>query len=1239
MTMAKKMTTVRQNRCDREMNFLLFGVFFLFVVVQIAAGKEGGSDSIQRIGELLSLIFVPGFFFCCGYRFLADAWQEGIKEAGRTALKDAAKFCLYYLLFAMAQGFLENGFSGGYSITSALTVYRIPSTSAVFFSLALVLLAAGALPERFCRAMERQKTACLVAGVLCLLCSLLRVRGETYPLLASFLGADGQAAVPIVPYFAFFLLGMWFAEHRPGFRWNYLAVTALCSAAALLICRSPMKALGVVVLSFLPVYLLYLAAEGLSELTPRVRAASFVWISMEPVILVSSALVFAVAAAREMKLLGSAGGKLLFAACAAIPFAVYLVVLLTILTGCVCERGMVWFEARKHKTATYFLLYTLAFLPMMAIVFSAFLLLGKSFVWVGDGVTQYFPRAVYFSEYMRDLFSNLIHGNFTLPMYDFRNGMGSEIIYTFEPLYFLHALFDEAHMEFAYNLVTVLRFYLAGIASSVLFFYFKKSYFPAFMGSVIYIFCGFALYGGAKHTMFMIPMITLPLMVIAIEEILRGKRWYLCTILTAVSLFSNYYFLYMNTIALGVYFLVRFFCQQEKERRTFRNFLAKGLTISGSYLLGVAMSCIVLVTTFGSYIGSTRGESAVISTPSLFFYSGQWLVGCFLNFIMTFSSLGYSLRLGYLPLALLAVVFLYTQKEKKEQKILFAIAVVFMALPLVAFVFSGFSSVINRWCYIISLLVAFIVADSLPDMLRMKKRSLWICAGAVALYGFLALVGDAKITGATPFAKVAFVELALTFAVLVFCQEKYPRISPGMKQGLMLVLTFGMLFSQGFTEFMLGQEVSRYMDRDETRGEITGTPLAAVSEIEDDSFYRVTSPKLNYLSSSASLLLDFYPITTVTSVLNGNEVEYMKKMGCSSYTSVQFRGFGNRAMLHAPAAVKYYAEFADEPRPFPCGSEEVLRTEVDGKETVVCENEYALPLGYTYTETISEEELEQYPAEERQEILLQKVMLDGTGSSGDAELQITGERQTPSVKKEKYLHMEENALVPDKAGRRHRIKLGFEGMPNAETYLVLRDVHLETDDPEGAANLYATVNGDVASYTFRADEGRYKTDQNDYIINLGYHEEAITSCMLELQGTNTLRFGELAIYCQSMENMEEYTQELSADALEQVALDTNRVSGEIALDEDKILVLSIPYQKGWTALVDGKPTEPVRANYAYMALPLEAGTHTIELTFAIPGVKYALVIMPCAGVLFIILCLVTWIIRRKNRRKSAGEES
>lgn len=95
----------------------------------------------------------------------------------------------------------------------------------------------------------------------------------------------------------------------------------------------------------------------------------------------------------------------------------------------------------------------------------------------------------------------------------------------------------------------------------------------------------------------------------------------------------------------------------------------------------------------------------------------------------------------------------------------------------------------------------------------------------------------------------------------------------------------------------------------------------------------------------------------------------------------------------------------------------------------------------------------------------------------------------------------------------------------------------------------------------------------------------------------------MELYSQSMENYPDYIEHLTEDVLEDVTVGEDEVTGNISLDEDKYLVLSIPYQKGGIAYVDGEETELLRANYMYMALPLSAGEHSIRLTFAIPGVR------------------------------------
>ncbi|WP_395092912.1 YfhO family protein [Armatimonas sp.] len=57
---------------------------------------------------------------------------------------------------------------------------------------------------------------------------------------------------------------------------------------------------------------------------------------------------------------------------------------------------------------------------------------------------------------------------------------------------------------------------------------------------------------------------------------------------------------------------------------------------------------------------------------------------------------------------------------------------------------------------------------------------------------------------------------------------------------------------------------------------------------------------------------------------------------------------------------------------------------------------------------------------------------------------------------------------------------------------------------------------------------------------------------------------------------------------------------ETTLTAPGLLVVHEAYYDGWEARIDGKPSPVLRADYLFMGVPLEAGRHTIELTYQAP---------------------------------------
>ena len=95
-------------------------------------------------------------------------------------------------------------------------------------------------------------------------------------------------------------------------------------------------------------------------------------------------------------------------------------------------------------------------------------------------------------------------------------------------------------------------------------------------------------------------------------------------------------------------------------------------------------------------------------------------------------------------------------------------------------------------------------------------------------------------------------------------------------------------------------------------------------------------------------------------------------------------------------------------------------------------------------------------------------------------------------------------------------------------------------------------------------------------------------------------------------------------------MSTNKITGEITLNEPKLLCMSLPYTKGWTCYVNGEKTETLKANVMLTGVALEAGTHKIELIYNTPYLDIGALIS-LAGVLSTIGIYVVYYSQKKKK--------
>lgn len=887
---------------------------------------------------------------------------------------------------------------------------------------------------------------------------------------------------------------------------------------------------------------------------------------------------------------------------------------------------------------TYLLWYSILFALVTAGVFLVYIVNDRSLVWESDAVSQYVPKAAYFGKEMREIFANFLQGNFEIPLYDFALGMGDKVPFHFEPLYWLFILFDVTDIELAFELVLLVRFYLAGLSMSAFVFYFGNSRGAALAGSFAYLYCDYGLYACLRHTQFVVPMIMLPLAILCMEEIYRKKRWYFCTILVWIHLWCGYYFLYMDTLAMGVYFLIRFFAN--KEGRTFREFWLRMRTIVCSYLLGVAIGNITLVNSFASYLNSSRAVTetdTVEMQVNLLSYGLTWPLKFFRSFMTAGRGPGNWLRLGFIPLIFVGIVVLFLKKGRKSLKASVITGTIFCMIPAVGFVFSGFGNINNRWSYIYSFALAAVLAFVWEDILTLTKKQRCIvavcCLPSLALFFYEIATGGKKARNITA---ISAIVMLATLAMIFFIAAA-PKLKRRTKSMALVGLTAFSLTAYGYEvySYQTANVASEFRKNGEIYGRITKMPLAAMEDVEDDTFYRAQTNKFHRSVQGAAQILDYNGVVYYTSTISKIMQEYYRQLGVNSWTLVRLLGFDRRAFLDAMAAVKYFALEEGQEQHLPYGYREVLRTEKEGVPYVVYENAFALPLGYTYDQVISEEEWQRCDMAMRQEVMMQAAVVEAPQANGSlsemetTEVPVNGKIVKPTIVSAENVEIGEDSIITSgEKGEKAVLTLQFDAPENAEIYLYFKG--LSYDNTEETDITYQ-CGENTYTYGLQGLQNTYYTGQTDLLLNMGYHEKKMDTCTLTFDRRKELACEEILIYCQPMEQLKTYTDALKEDVLENVEILTNKVKGTISLTEDKLLALSIPYAGGWTAYVDGEKTELLRTNLMYMGLPLSAGEHTIELCYKIPGIGVSLLIS-AAGIVIFISALV---IRRK--RKNAAQ--
>ena len=162
-----------------------------------------------------------------------------------------------------------------------------------------------------------------------------------------------------------------------------------------------------------------------------------------------------------------------------------------------------------------------------------------------------------------------------------------------------------------------------------------------------------------------------------------------------------------------------------------------------------------------------------------------------------------------------------------------------------------------------------------------------------------------------------------------------------------------------------------------------------------------------------------------------------------------------------------------------------------------------------------------------------------------------------------------------------------------------------------------------------ADENNKFNMQRPYIACIGYFNKGDKISIYSNLKAGASGTAQVYVNMLNSSVLEEAYQKLSQSVMTTTARTDSSMSGTITAKQDGLFYTSIPYEKGWKAVVDGKEVTITPVGNSLLAFPLKAGEHTIELTYVPNGFMPGLLIALVCAALFAGMCVLTYVFKKK----------
>ncbi len=812
--------------------------------------------------------------------------------------------------------------------------------------------------------------------------------------------------------------------------------------------------------------------------------------------------------------------------------------------------------------------------------------------------------------------------NFDSLTYSWTTGLGNAIIgnyfnYLASPFNLLIFLFGHDNITEAVALIIVLK---CALSSAAFAYFIKKSFnkddltVSAF--GVLYSFCSFFI-AYYWNIMWTDALYLLPLVALGIEYIIKRGKCSLYCIALAFAMATNYYMAFMMCIFAVIYFLYYYFVSNTLDAKFVKldaehekaqsilfkiknsKFLVSGAKFAVFSVVAAGMVAFALLPTYFALKQCSATSGSFPEEFKTYFNIFDFAVNHFADIEPSIRSSGGNVLpnvyCGVLVVILLPL-FLFTKTVSAREKIISALVVVFFFLSFntnyLNYIWHGFhfpNDLPYRFSYMYSF---FLLIFAYKALIRINEfsRNMILAAGcALAVFVVAAQKMESKnLTELSVYISLAII--AVYTIVLLMMRSK--RFQASAMASLVFLCAVAEVSAADTNNFSMSQTKKSYAS-DLTSFETLKEELDKDSE----GFYRMELASLRTRNDPSWYY--YNGVSTFTSLAYEKLSNLQKNLGMFGNYINSYTYNPQTPVYNAMFSLKYIVDNSTD-----YVFDDTYYTKVDsaGKFTAY-ENKYCLPIGFAVNEAVLDWTTDYSNPFDVQNEFFQFA----TGQVNVFEaMDLSSVAYNNVVPFDSLESTFFNYSLED-SGSSGSITFGVDTSESSHIYVYIKSSSI-TDIDVATEN---TVLSQDISKPYILDVGDCAADEN-------------VSITLSVPNDKSSGSFDIYVYRINNEKFINGYNELSKGGLNITEFDDTYISGTFTAESSQILYTSIPYDTGWTVILDGKAldsSELLKIGDSLLGVKVSEGEHTVEFKFTSNGLYLGIGITVIFVAVFILLLI------------------